>query len=1064
MDLTKEDVLNDPKFYRNPPHVQTEILATVDPKFAALDSENRQLAILGINSDFMDKNVSRAGQTGESMLPEGRLDPAGVNRVIKGESMVPKSEPSALQKFSLSTVPTNVALGVAAAPGAAYHLVADPIKAYQLIAPKPLTEEQNAAAIKKIQKEGPGFKRLGPEVLPAFKEYAQGAANNLTWGALGNLLPPPENEKLAAARTLGETTGGLISGKAGYDVFKGAIGKALANRAGQTFLGAGAPALARLALPTAMGATPGLAQGDIPAAIQGATTGLTLGGATNLATSIGRPVVEHFSPEQRALRARSKELGGGQGILNEVNKQIVESKTPGLSEAGYEVPASVLEGAQTIQGGGPIAGDLARARMTDRLNNEVRPLAPADFTVPSSHIEQFRTLATEGPEAFRNSVQRKLAKLTEELGPKPESGGARSAWEQSAADILKKAKISDEVRSKLAKDAAAIAGGVDDKTVKGVKNLFENTEAGQNPSTFSNLLDLYKELGRVAAPDDFSVRYIELAKEAVVADLNTVGKTYPDAIRAWKMWNKDYARDVGQYHGERAPLRKLYDTNYGTPEQPASTMIAKLVSGTEEQARNVVEGMRAGPHGPAAVDNISASTWQHLLEKHSTEVGTTDLLGLVKELSNPPRRRVLETLLGPRFDSIMNLRKALIDTGLHTYKGEPGAVAVWEGFHTVRGLFKLATGNITGAAYHLGTAGQMQLNAGMVARMANNKMGAKLLAQGLLEKPGTRRAQIIVDKLGKMAEDLGGEQGTPIRGAQDISEADIVPKPGSNLLREPVIPQGPPPGIPQLLPPGPGNRPAPVAPVLPEAVRAPAARSAEVFKNEPLTAKMQKAEQDYLKAQPNSKEGIDALKRSLRAQQALGQKYPDMDMATEGILSKFQDTPPNALERQQLQMLVADESTTPNVKDAAAAVLRKEYPAEVQYNLAPGERHPADLIRERNKANEALRNKGPKTVNEAEISPVKLMDRITKGGQNKIVVSPAEMREMRNSFNSKEFGNKADQWFTDRAGENTQRLEDVTGLYSNHFGIDDTYNAYKALLEDSYNAQTKKSRKAHRYK
>ncbi len=1050
MPPTRQQILSDPGFYRNPLTVQEEILSAYDPQFSALGAEDRQATLLHLSSQNMQKEVDTSAQTGGSLLgPLGQL-PEGAGRVIRGESIVPKAEPGAIQKFSLSRVPTNILTGIGNIPS----LVTAPVSAYKTLRGTPLTEEQKLAALQKLQKEGivSSLKEIGTKAAPQLEGLAQGAASGLTWGTLDNLLPPPVSKEQEAARVLGQYGAGALSGKAAFDAAKTVM----------------RPALARLTVPPLMGAAPGLAQGDLNKAIEGATTGLGAAGIGELAGRGAAPLLEHYSPANRALRAESKSLGGGQGILSEINKQIVESNTPGLSEAGYDIPASVVEGGQTIQNAGKLAGKHIRAVMSERLNNEVRPLAPADAIVPDSHSEQFRILSTEGPEALRSAVQKKLGKLgavEEETG----GGTARSGWAAKAADMLGKANLSEAQKASMAKQATELYGAIDETTAKEMKNLFGNTEVGQGAATPNNLIDLYQALGEISTPNDKSARYVALAKEAVRADLKTIGG---DFYKSWDMWNKDFGRDVGQYHGKNAPLRKLYERTYGRPEEDASTLIANLAKGTAENATNVIEGIKAGPNGPAAVDNISAATWQHLLEKNSTEIGTTNLKSWVRELSQPAQRRVLEPLLGPRYEAAMNLRKALIDTGLHEYEGTGAtALRVWEGFHAVRGLLKLAGGNVTGAAYHLGTAGQMSLNSGLIARLANNKAGAKLLAAGLLERPGTPRATVIVDKLAKMADEVGGEQVK----SGNVSEADVTPPPGFSPTRglpQPTIYQGPPPGPLGIPPPGPGNRPvAPIAP-LPDLPMRPAVASAQVFKEAEL------AQKAFLQ----SPQGKEALARSLRAKEAAARgKYADTDQTVQDLRTLFggdNSFGPNLDEHTLLTNLLRDKTAPANLKDMARSVLQKypkpvippigplipedvamvkqAAPADIQAKVkAVGDEvlgaHPADVIRARQKANvEAFQSGAPKSKPEY-VPPVRLMNQITKNPKmkttSKILVPDALMEQ---SLKPK-YGEKATEWFTtDQTEPGVQPIDNVIDQFAADYGIEPTYNAFKDHLDAAY--------------
>jgi hypothetical protein len=183
-----------------------------------------------------------------------------------------------------------------------------------------------------------------------------------------------------------------------------------------------------------------------------------------------------------------------------------------------------------------------------------------------------------------------------------------------------------------------------------------------------------------------------------------------------------------------------------------------LVKLPSEQIQTVMQGIRKGPNGPNAVDNIQAGVMQHLIEGSidpSTDVFNPSTF--VKELGTPSGRRQYQELLGPRFDNAMKFRTALQNAGLKTYGGSPGAVGFSTAYHALQGGVAISTGRLGGAAYHLGTMGLMVIAPATFQRLLNNRVGRNLLAAGVLEKAGTPRAGVIVDKLAKVVDDLGGQ-------------------------------------------------------------------------------------------------------------------------------------------------------------------------------------------------------------------------------------------------------------------------------------------------------------------
>jgi hypothetical protein len=969
--------------------------------------------------------------------------------------------------FDLTELPGRVLSGITNIPSAAYNMVAGPLSAYKTM------EIGSEASQPKTLAEADKFYNQRA-VAPRAIGTAEGLASGAALGIPSRFLPETTNEDRLAARELGGAIGGTVTGGLGL--------KELAKR--------GFGSVAKfIGLPAAMSAAEPLSRLDIPGAVESATTGAGLGGAAKLAGSVASPLIERYSPAAKAIRAQNEALGGGKGVLNELNKQVTTSKTPDLVPESYTTPTSVMEAGETLHNQSKVAGDVARATMSDRLQNEVFKLAPEDAVAPNSYIEKFKTLATEGPEALRNTVQRKLGKVAAEASPEE---GVNSGWVNKAVQMWE---------------------GVDDNTLKQIKSIFNNTDEGQNPATFRNLIKLHQELGQISGNDSV-IRVVKTAKQAVEHDINELGKQYPDAVRAWRMWNKDYARDVGQYYNSGAPLRELTNESFGRPDIPNSEKIPKLAAMAPEKAQNIMQGLRQGPAGQAAVDNVSAGAWQHLLEKHQTAFGT-NFKGLVEDLSKPQQRRTWEAILGPRFETAMKLKNTLVDTGLSNYGGgDPRAVSMASNFHTIYGGAQLLGGaagiggNPMSALYHLGSAAYMKIKPEMAARILNDKMGARLLAAGLLEKPGTPKANTIISKLGEVIDRVGPEPQKPGGGgaAGPISDAEIVgppalPMPGSGISKSAASSAE---VFNDAFKQGQSSEGAAALRVRMNAEAQKAARYGDLVNpitDVPFSRAQQSAQaiqeaELARKAFLQSPQGKESLAQSLRAKQAaMKGKFADTDQLVQDLRNRFvgdNSFGPNLEEHTALTDILRDKTAPANLKDMARSVLQR-YPKPVIPPLIPDEAlrarikaignevlgpasdeaapltklavepHPADVIRARDKANvEAFQSKGPKTGNDAELNPVQLMNKITVDPRTKVrskfLVRPEVMSQLESGYKTAKGESKASQWFTDEPGPNVQNLDEAIGLFSEYYGIEPDYNAFRAHLDNAFDAYKPKER------
>jgi hypothetical protein len=416
-----------------------------------------------------------------------------------------------------------------------------------------------------------------------------------------------------------------------------------------------------------------------------------------------------------ALLEQSKALGGGQGVMQEIVKQGAQP----LYSRMPEVLTTLEESGQTLQNAGRLAAEKVRAQ-SSAMRQEAINLAPKDATVPNSFVGKMQTMVDDGSTVLQSATERKLHRLAAEL----DTTGAGPALTLGGKSLA----------------------GAPPELLERIKAVLPPVNEG---ITFEKLTNLREDLNRLPAFDDFSRRLVGLAVKAVDSDIAQFGKKFPEPVRAYNEWKDFYAREVGAYHGEGAPLRILTDTEFGRPKMPYSEKIPELVAMAPENIRSAMAAIRKGPAGKAAVDDIQAGVAQHLRELVIDQAtGTTNPQALLKQFGNPKDIRRWREALGPRFDPYYNLAKELRSAGVTMETGAvPGAVHFWPTFHAMRGAMMAVGGNPVGAMYHLSTAGSMTLFPAVFEKIASNRAGAKLLAAGILEKPGTPRAGVIQENI-----------------------------------------------------------------------------------------------------------------------------------------------------------------------------------------------------------------------------------------------------------------------------------------------------------------------------
>ncbi len=1001
---TRDDVLSDPGFYQKPLAFQEQVLLAVDPGFSALNADQRSEALLSMNASAMDKNVQRSEQTGGSLLPGGQIqNSAGINAMLGGGSIVPKTAPNAIEKFSLSTVPTNVLSGLVDIPRAAGHMVVDPILAYQKITNRPVPPPPKDLAELKARQAA-----TRPTALPGLGRAAKQAGIGAAESASLGLIPfaPPANEEDAALRTLGGTVGGTAA-FGGLSKLGGAVV---------------APWLARLGTGAIMGGAKPLSEGDVGGAIQGATTGLGTVGLGELGVRAVAPAFQKLNQERQMQRAQSQEMGGAPGIMKSYLRNQSEATIPSelIGMPGTETgPISIRRGANILSEHATIAEEATR-QQSQAMHAQMMAVAPKTKTVSDPSSVTLASILQDTDPAVQTTAMKKIAALGNRLQTEKGAG---------AYDASQFAGYGADAR-------AAIAATMGDIVNEG--------------ATFERLTKTYQNLGAIAANDRPTQLLLAVAKDAVKADINKFDKIAPQAVERWYKWRQFYSDEFGARFGADSPLGALTKEKFGRATVPPEERLNAMGAMEPDHIENIYSSLKRGPQGGEAVDAVRASHLQRLNELVLDENGAPNPKKILAQIAEDPKDHAItrqwQALLGPqRFAGMKILADTLRDAG-YTGVDTTGRAALgpMEAFHVVRGGLMGAGGNPLASLYHFTTAGIMRFSPQLFDKMVSTRVGAKLLAAGLMEEPTTPRGRIITERVAKMAQDLG----EPI---------DVTPKAEPLGLPQPVINQPPPPGPLGIPPPGPGNRPqTPIAP-LPDLPMRPAVASAQVFREAELAKK----------AFLQSPQGKAALAQSLRAKEAAAKgKYADTDQLVQDLRNRFvgdNSFGPNLEEHTALLDILRDKTAPANLKDMARSVLQR-YPAPVQVQpalpVAPApveapapltklavEPHPADVIRARDKAiREALKSNAPKT--KENYTPIELMNNITKDG-NKLYVSSTDMSELKRAYKGTDFASK---WFTDdiEQAQPGHDLDYAASKFSEHFGVENDYNAWKAVLDDAY--------------
>lgn len=675
--------------------------------------------------------------------PPGQVEKA----LQKGQAEVAARPPSLGQK--LLDLPMRYARGAAGFVGSNLDFVKESQKAYE--------EAQKADA----EAKAPGR---------TARHYIEGLVKGGSFGTFTGLedigkavknsfIPPPfrEADYLKSPETLkpttpqeawaqreGEITGGIATGK---PVYKGIAAGANALKVPKV--------LQPFAAGNVIGAAGPLAQGDLGTAAEQAGAM----GATALVGQAGAKALGKVAalPKDLEIRRWAKELGSGRGVQKAINEQIAAGKWPSAVEQPYNLfnePTNVAEAGQTLQAAGHMAGEKVREVSSSMRDESIR-LSHGTGTVTASPVDEFRNIIGDTPGVLQSATEKRLGRLADQLSTEGERIGGRGIAGASPETL-------DQIRAKL--------------------NL---QPAGR---TFEELVNLREDLGKIRAVTDPDKKVMKLAIAATDKAVDQFGSKAPDALRAYRDWQRFYRTQVGPFYGEEAPIRNFTNRPYGEFEKPASKVIPELVNMAPEQIGNVMQAVRKGPHGAAAADNISAGAYQHLYESAlDTATQQFSPKKFIKTLNTPELARKYEAALGDRYGDAVKFKDALMKVGLADYKGEPGAVKYMAGYHLFTAGQQLGAMNPMGI-WHGIRAGTILIAPKMFYRMIENDMGRKLLAEGLLQKPGTPRAELIQNRITKVAMDLGGKDEGP------LPDPDLLPPggPGPRGLPSPAIAAGPP--------------------------------------------------------------------------------------------------------------------------------------------------------------------------------------------------------------------------------------------------------------------------------
>ena len=474
------------------------------------------------------------------------------------------------------------------------------------------------------------------------------------------------------------------------------------------------------------------------AAQAGLPTGVATGGISLIPKAVGAVA------RGVGLSKVVGEAGGFKGAIAKVAEKALGGGATGrqLEQAG-----------QDIGGAEQIAAGIAR-QGPSRAIEAGKAAVPEGFKISSSFADAVERVQSPLA-AARTPVQNKAGKLAGEFAPEAVTdwrdlkysdvsiGGQKLRVGQS--EILR--SVNDEIQrtSPELRDAylTAIrkAGGAE----KGMVDI-------------DQLDSLRRELSRMqrTVKSDADGRFLASARNAVEADINKMGESYPEAIGVYRQGLQQYKTEVAPWFTKGAPFRDLVDVN-----EP-SQMIAKLEKMPIEHIRNVISGLRQAPDAPQVMQTVQRSVMSNLFTNaFDPATNAFNARNFIKQISEPQTAQKLAEILGrEKYANLQHftgqMKEIVEKLGTKTEQGSP--ILRFMGFyHLVRGAQEAAIG-LPMAFYQFSAAGLMLMTPKLAGMMSTeSRIGSKLLAEALGTKAGPTTTGIS-QAMQLVARGLGGLQ------------------------------------------------------------------------------------------------------------------------------------------------------------------------------------------------------------------------------------------------------------------------------------------------------------------
>jgi hypothetical protein len=428
-----------------------------------------------------------------------------------------------------------------------------------------------------------------------------------------------------------------------------------------------------------------------------------------------------------SARKYANELGGPKSIIQQGSRELTGGVTGSprtIEEAGQRLAAAQYEASQS-----------ARAAAS-KLRADAISSIPTNVTIPNSLSDAIRDALPETG-SLSTSAQRKLDRVAAEL---------ESPTMARAASKLP-----------LTWRTSNIAGADPDFTAKILRAMGTTTTAGGPKNvTFAGLVARREALSPLArnATNDADRRLYQFVISAVDKDIDRFGRKYPQAATMYREFQSKYAGEVAQYHASEAPLRNLVENTN------PSEMIGKLQNLDKESIRNIKAGIVAGPKGMPAMEQIKSGVVQNLILGSTNQItGEFDIKHFVELFNKRDSAGVgvtdkLKEILGDKFQHLAEFRDALLQGGIEKYPKNSGIVkmmGVYQGVTAAEQSLRMAPT----MWYHLLRLGSIVMMPKLFGKFLENGRGAKLLAAGILAKPGSPQAKSITGAMETMARGLG---------------------------------------------------------------------------------------------------------------------------------------------------------------------------------------------------------------------------------------------------------------------------------------------------------------------